>query len=972
MTIVSYVDEYNELKNQVKLFKGEYFIDKLFIDITDLMNIKKITDFVRITDDRFSILDYMTRDTIIYNLHKNSKTETKRIFVYMLSKILSKSADTTSAMEMYHYPKNVNSIDIYSKKLLTNLEFIQNEYTKLIEKYVGTINSIYDEIVNKYNKISSFVRVGRRSVYSNPRYIINPNSYTDGYLKLDYINIDEKNHELDSQKKSDNLEKYIFGKFDKIYDPDKNNGQISQHFFSNYLWNETTKTLKNNICVIGLGQSGSGKTSSLISFKNIQEGTIEDGILISVLKNHIFQKTYSKIKLIITEITLKLGETPTKIEDILVKNSYTTTDVCKSIEYVLKGRNWELQNQEGIVFLSPEEKEASRDIGQYIVYVMEKRRLIDPTPNNPVSSRSHMVICMTCSSNTNPSIEEKSIIFLDLAGNENEFECDKQDVIMEFYNKYRLESKINKSSDKLEKIFNKEEQPNCPIDMRSTDKTNSTLEDHIKELTNQLKPLSDLRDKIEFIAKIKNFFENTNVIFAQKSIELPEFLLTRKMIYAATFSGTSVTPATTKKVPNTINKAPNPNQNPNQNPKLYEDILTNIIALDGHWQDINKTGKITKTYNKILVDDNINPKDTKIDNEINTTNYLKIKCNRDGRISREGAFDIFYKFLILLMPTLNLTVSNLETETLNFVNLKEVILKEIQAQETKIRCEKQRLKAIEHECDERKREGFMINRSIKDLIEEIKSLTSVSLKRVDTESNSKYMPLCFETQIAEGCLVPLKHQEIYETFYIDTNIEEPDETSSIILKTIQGKNVNLQELNFVVFTVLNITDDDKTNNPPNPPFININDIIYIRNIVEEKDHAKITTEYDKVREKLKGYKYYYKEGKYISKIVQIDDKTSVISKADALIKFISNVNQTTLIGTLESSDKLKHYIFDDVPCLITENTDTPSTQVAGGKRQFIEDRNHMIDQNRRHVSTRRKQLKGSKLTRKSKKEYRYS
>ena len=334
--------------------------------------------------------------------------------------------------------------------------------------------------------------------------------------------------------------------------------------------------------------------------------------------------------------------------------------------------------------------------------------------------------------------------------------------------------------------------------------------------------------------------------------------------------------------------------------------------------------------------------------------------------------DIFYKFLILLMPTLNLTVSNLETETLNFVNLKEVILKEIQAQETKIRCEKQRLKAIEHECDERKREGFMINRSIKDLIEEIKSLTSVSLKRVDTESNSKYMPLCFETQIAEGCLVPLKHQEIYETFYIDTNIEEPDETSSIILNTIQGKNVNLQELNFVVFTVLNITDDDKTNNPPNPPFININDIIYIRNIVEEKDHAKITTEYDKVREKLKGYKYYYKEGKYISKIVQIDDKTSVISKADALIKFISNVNQTTLIGTLESSDKLKHYIFDDVPCLITENTDTPSTQVAGGKRQFIEDRNHMIDQNRRHVSTRRKQLKGSKLTRKSKKEYRYS
>ena len=91
-----------------------------------------------------------------------------------------------------------------------------------------------------------------------------------------------------------------------------------------------------------------------------------------------------------------------------------------------------------------------------------------------------------------------------------------------------------------------------------------------------------------------------------------------------------------------------------------------------------------------------------------------------------------------------------------------------------------------------------------------------------------------------------------------------------------------------------------------------------------------------------------------------------------LREFINNVNQTTLIGTLESSDKLKHYIFNSIPCLITEITPTPTPTVGGGKRQFIEDRNHMIDQNRRHVSTRRKQLKGSKLTRKSKKDYRYS
>jgi hypothetical protein len=60
-----------------------------------------------------------------------------------------------------------------------------------------------------------------------------------------------------------------------------------------------------------------------------------------------------------------------------------------------------------------------------ILYFMSYQRQIQTTPNNPVSSRSHVVICLT--------VGEKKIIFLDLAGNENEFICDINDAL-KFYN----------------------------------------------------------------------------------------------------------------------------------------------------------------------------------------------------------------------------------------------------------------------------------------------------------------------------------------------------------------------------------------------------------------------------------------------------------------------------------------------------------------------------------------------------------
>ena len=50
--------------------------------------------------------------------------------------------------------------------------------------------------------------------------------------------------------------------------------------------------------------------------------------------------------------------------------------------------------------------------------------------------------------------------------------------------------------------------------------------------------------------------------------------------------------------------------------------------------------------------------------------------------------------------------------------------------------------------------------------------------------------------------------------------------------------INMNNLNFVVFTVLNFTDDGIVNNPPKPPFINVNNVIYYAYIKYNKEKLR--------------------------------------------------------------------------------------------------------------------------------------
>ena len=1009
MTIVSYPDVYKDfIKNATVLkLKSADFLDYLFIDITKLMEIEGYNARFKIQEDNNVISNYSNRDTIIYNLHNPDNKKTSLIFVYMLSKILANSID--QAASVYETPLYVQSIAFYSDLLSKNYVYINNAYNTLLRSKIGTIDVEYNKIVEQYNKIYSFVRIGQRTINLNPRYKYSKFvNYRPAFLELDYINTDKKNDEIKSDVAS-SQEKYIFGMYDGIYNPGLNNESISDDFFNRCLWNEQGKILKNNICVIGIGQSGSGKTSSLISFNNKDEHKIEPGILIEALNNRKFKGTYKTITLTITEIILDPMKKPENI-DAVISKFYKIKDACEPTKYKIgSAGNWELETRVKSEDVSDEEKNALKDIGEYIVWVMDNKRLIHPTPNNPVSSRSHMVICLNCI--PDEPKEAKNIIFLDLAGNENEFECNKPAVIVKFYEKYMKEKDLTK----LKQVFENKDvklHEYCSKDKIATIKesettivgsndkiytlntTASTMEEYIKELEGALDKLADLPAKINSIEEIMNFLNQTKVhLYTKKGPgTFIEYFLGTGLIYIPLNIFRLIKDETDETIKKG-KKDKKDKQDKQDIPYTYDGdtcvkALNYIIDLDKLWNDyqekktilkitkteLNSSGKSVlrtriikaKDFPQILTssshyrdipDVNSNP-------PTNKNNYLSEQATKTGI----DIFKVLMKQILIEINALLTTESSLTYELVvkpddTFGDIKKEIIAKIAQRTAEIDCDMPKLLAIAEECKKRRYEGFMINRSIRDMIKEIKSLMRVKLIREDNKIS--YMPLCFETQIYENCLDPLKDQKIYDTFY-DTPETNTETNSSIILQTIRDKTVDLLNLDFIVFTIINVSDT--TNNPPDPPFVNINDLIKYTHII--KNDKEMERAFNIVLEKLQKYNFYYPESRktYIDQILKIKAKPT--GKENALIEFINNVNQTTLIGTLESSDKLKHYIFNDIPCLITENTGT-STPQAGGKHQFIEDSNHMTDQNR-HVSTRKKQSTGSKRTRKSNKDYRYS
>jgi hypothetical protein len=277
---------------------------------------------------------------------------------------------------------------------------------------------------------------------------------------------------------------------------------------------------------------------------------------------------------------------------------------------------------------------------------------------------------------------------------------------------------------------------------------------------------------------------------------------------------------------------------------------------------------------------------------------------------------------IKLNPSNNKIAINYELEQNRLIN-------EATQQLDILLCMYYRLQKISFNCLLRQIEGNMINSLLYGIRIDIKKLIKSSLVISNHDASSKELmntlPIAIDNNIYPYCKdLEMDITESYQDFYNLDKIKEPE--FNIMMK-LKEKGLNLSSANFIILTVINLTGDT-VNNPPNPPYININSLLHAK-IKNDPDNMKI--ELHKLINKIIKKKYnFYKDFKIYdgNKYITLDDiitnkeynnEISINDLAIKFIDFITRTNAITLIGTLESTDQIQNYTYDKNICIVNSD-----------------------------------------------------
>ncbi len=235
----------------------------------------------------------------------------------------------------------------------------------------------------------------------------------------------KKNQNPNQKEKINEIEtinygsKFIFGKFNQIFDPKKQPKDIAE----NGLQLIVDKILEGNpVFLMGWGASGSGKTSSLVYYAKGDE----PGVLIYLCEK-LKEKGYTNIELECKEL-FESYEGTNKEETQVFNFKY-----IQGRGFMLNEQNKKLYNQvhkyrsKPPSFVDPNLK-----LQGVMKYLIDDDRLVKATPNNPNSSRSHVLCFLKLTGRSN--LKPANIIIGDLAGVENTFNCKNPLEIRKFFN----------------------------------------------------------------------------------------------------------------------------------------------------------------------------------------------------------------------------------------------------------------------------------------------------------------------------------------------------------------------------------------------------------------------------------------------------------------------------------------------------------------------------------------------------------
>jgi len=987
------------------------------IDIVDFFLFNIPDDSVAIEEkfnqEKYS--KYHSRDTGIHKLYLPEDPKKYIFYLKLLSllnvqDILSDSslvpAITTLIIKSY-----INYIKLYDFYILINSN------SEILKK----LNTLYEELILKYKKVFAYIKIRTDAVNKefnitgdiNPRYKYKIDKTNGKNFYLKYTNIDGQfgvtKDPLDSTKVSydkqkaragikaakaafaSNKQEYlelsgknnrdqllIYSNLDGIFE-NETSSKIAEHQDFKIIIDKIK--LFEDVSILGYGASGSGKTATLVYYENGKTGKSEDGILIEMCNILGRDGVFDKMELQMTNIYVwhnnknapdinKISPEDYKYDSIKFDEFGGSTKI--DLTYDVSTKAW---------------KKDDKKLAWIINNAFEEKREIKPTPNNPNSSRSHVLVCITF---FNGGIKKCTVVICDLAGVENPFQCDNPTEIYNFDDKYKISKKFKGKPVILDSYL-------CD----QQDKTTTPVTDQIPELTSNVTKYNKVVDEINTILsggdgqKCLSVIKDENIHKCDNKLSLSEkydditdvrghilkvedeikkikdsidieskkFSITSELFIPFIIEKTEdeLREIIFKNEPGSfsliqegkIDKVKTPTFN-SLFKELSEQLIVRFTDLYNKYDeekaeiDTKMSEELKTAFNTIMYEDFIVNVATKT--KKNPAKKGKGKTEAEPAAKPPINIDLTLSDLLKTETKKGFKPAELEDSSVKFkkacgylktiaksvqfyINYEKSNLK--QKKETELlnlRCDKDRILKLQFNCQLNNVEGVFINASLRDIRNDIQKLIQSTLNN-NTFYEKNFFPYCRNIKL---------DVDIFELFYekpkkiysgnapqiIEATgkckVSEGDQ--GIIFRIMESEFcVNMNKLNFVIFNVINFSENPTTNNPPNPPYININNIIYYTfikyNITKIRKHLKIllieTSKYD-----------FYKINKEWNDLINesiIEDKIKEDNSVESIIKFISqvtdfikNFNAATLIGSLDSTEALQSTVsassYDGMVC----------------------------------------------------------
>ncbi len=458
----------------------EQFKNSFFIDISDLIN-----NNPQFKDSEKNVLkQYYERDTKLYNnINGLTDPDKKYILIFVLPYYLEYLSNELikGVTDISRLQKNY----IYFTNILTDYLFkiysIKNLFDTIDDDNIGTfitrLNLVYNKIIDDTKRIYTYVK-NRGEVSKNDSFEIFIKEISKSTKKNKYLFLEYKPNINDISEN----ENYFFGPFDNTFISTETEKVTNQTISKDLLEDKNSVIHKfingnvNDLCLIGYGQSGSGKTSTFFGYTS--DKTTENGILHNILNNEdkkITSITFDAYELysnttILEDIDyVNFNSDNYKVEQFnpgyeIKRRETTITRNRARLEidriYIRKPKTFVWDNNKFIYDnnndykINDEKKEESIkdlktelnpiELFEYLKYVLEKRKT-NATSNNPDSSRSHLLIKLLITYSDPIKPNKKNIIICDLAGVENKFNCDNVYNLIDIYEQFKKSEKYKKN-----------------------------------------------------------------------------------------------------------------------------------------------------------------------------------------------------------------------------------------------------------------------------------------------------------------------------------------------------------------------------------------------------------------------------------------------------------------------------------------------------------------------------------------------